>query len=84
MPVVVKAKKNDSTGSLIRRFKKAVKAEDIVQKARDRQYYKKPSTIKAERKSKKRHLRKRMKTLKEMKNISDRLLQILRDKINEL
>lgn len=84
MPVVVRAKKSDSTGSLIRRFKKAVKAEDIVQKARDRQYYKKPATIRAERKSKKRHLRKRLKTLKEMKNISDRLLQILRDKINEL
>jgi len=84
MPVVIKAKKNDSNGSMMRRFKKAVMAEDIVQKTRDRRFYKKPATIRAEKKAEKHHLRKRLKTLKRMKNISDHVLDILRDKINNI
>ncbi len=83
MPIVIRAKKNDSNSNLIRRFKKAVSACDIVNKARDRRYYKKPSAIKAERLSQKRHLRKRLKTLKRMKNISDRSIELLKQKINE-
>ncbi|MBD3250770.1 MAG: 30S ribosomal protein S21 [Candidatus Pacebacteria bacterium] len=84
MAVIVKAKKGDSAGSLIRRFKKAVSAQDIVRRARDRRYHKKPSQIKAERLSEKRHLRKRLKTLKRMKNISPESLKNLREKINSL
>lgn len=84
MAVVVKAKKGDSTSNLIRNFKKAVSAQDIVTKARERRYYKKPSQIKAERKSEKRHLRKRLKTLKKMKNVSPQSLKSLREKINSL
>ncbi|MEA2056565.1 MAG: 30S ribosomal protein S21 [Patescibacteria group bacterium] len=84
MAVVVKAKKDDSTSSLIRRFKKAVKSEDIVQKTRDRRYYKKPATLRAERKSTKRHLKKRLKTVKKMKNASPRSIQHLKQRIGEL
>jgi ribosomal protein S21 len=84
MPVVIQAQKGDSTSNLIRKFKKAVKDADIIQIARDRQYYQKPATIRAKRKSKKRHLRKRLKTLKEMKNIPESVLDTLREKINQL
>lgn len=85
MPIVVrKTKKSDSTGNLVRKFKKAVSAQDIVQRARDRRYFKKPSTIKAERLSEKRHLRKRLKTLKKMKNIHPDSLRRLREKIRSL
>ena len=84
MAIVVKSKKGDSSSSLIRKFKKAVSAQDIVQRARDRRYYKKPSQLKAERLSEKRHLRKKLKTLKKMKNISEQALDRLKEKINSL
>ncbi len=84
MAIVIKANKDDSTGKLIRRFKKAVKAEDIVQKAKDRRYYQKPATIRARRKSKKRHLRKKLKTLKKMKNVSPKSIKHLKQKISEM
>lgn len=84
MPIIIKAQKGDSSGSLVRKFKKAVSAMDIVQRARDRRYHKKPSTLKAERLSEKRHLRKRLKTLKRMKNVSPQSLDRLREKIRSL
>lgn len=84
MPIIVKAKKGDSASNLIRKFKKLVSASEIVQKTRDRRYFKKPSTLKAERLSEKRHLRKKLKTLKKMKNVPSRSLESLRSKINSL
>lgn len=84
MAIVIKAKKGDSTGNLIRRFKKAVMAQDLVNKARDRRYYKKPATIRAEKKSTKKHLRKKLKSLKKRKNITQRALEILKQKIRDL
>jgi ribosomal protein S21 len=84
MPVIFKKTKNDSTGTLIRKFKKTTSYMDIVQKARDRRYYKKPSAVKAEKNSEKRHLRKKLKTLKKMKNIPPASLERLREKINSL
>jgi ribosomal protein S21 len=84
MPIIVRSKKGDSASNLIRRFKKLVSATDIVQKTRDRRYFKKPSTLKAERLSEKRHLRKKLKTLKKMKNVPSRSLESLRSKINSL
>lgn len=85
MPIIVrKTNKSDSTGNLVRKFKKAVSGQDIVQRARDRRYYKKPSAVKAERLSEKRHLRKRLKTLKKMKNIHPESLRRLREKIRSL
>ncbi len=84
MPVIIKSKKNDNAGSLIRKFKKTISAMEIVQNARDRRYHKKPSTLKAERNSEKRHLRKKLKSLKKMKNVPARSLESLREKINGL
>ncbi len=84
MPVIVKSKKGDSNSSLIRRFKKAVFNQDIVQRARDRRYYQKPSEVRAQKNSEKKHLRKKLKTLKKMKNVSPQSLRRLREKINSL
>jgi ribosomal protein S21 len=84
MPVIIKKTKKDSAASLMRKFKKITTYMNIVQDARDKRYYKKPSTIKAEKNSEKRHLKKKLKTLKKMKNISPQSLERLRDKINRL
>ncbi len=84
MPVIIRKSKNDSTSTLVRKFKKTTSFLDIVQKARDRRYYKKPSTIKAERKSEKRHLKKKLKTLKDMKNVPPQSLERLKEKISRL
>ncbi len=84
MPIIVKKTKKDSTSSLIRKFKKITSQLDVVQNARDRRYYKKPSTIKAEKNSTKHHLKKKLKTLKNMKNVSPQSLDRLREKINRL
>jgi ribosomal protein S21 len=84
MPIIIRAKKNDHTGSLIRKFKKTISAMEIVQLARDRRYFKKPSTLKAERNSEKRHLQKKLRSLKKMKNVPARSLESLRQKISAL
>lgn len=82
MPIVIKAGKSDSVASLIRKFKRAIKAQDIVQKVRDRRYFKKPATIKAEALATKRHLKKKLRTLKKMKNVPEKSLEKLKEKIS--
>lgn len=84
MPIIIRKTKKDSAASLMRKFKKITTYMNIVQDARDKRYYKKPSTIKAEKNSEIRHLKKKLKTLKKMKNISPQSLERLRDKINRL
>lgn len=84
MPIIIRAKKGDSTGNLVRKFKKTISAVDLVQITRDRRYFKKPSQIKAEINAEKRHLRKKLKTLKKMKNISPQSLERLKEKISGL
>ncbi len=39
MPIVVKAKKDDSTDAVIRRFKKKVLAEDVLGEVRKREFH---------------------------------------------
>ncbi len=84
MPIIIKKTKKDSDASLMRKFKKITTYMNIVQNARDTRYYKKPSILRAEKKSEVRHLKKKLKTLKRMKNISPQSLERLRDKINRL
>jgi ribosomal protein S21 len=72
MPIVVKKKKGDSNRNIIGAFKKATKSKqvDVVEEARERRYYRKPSEIRAEKLASIRHRKKRLKTLKNMKNAS--------------
>lgn len=83
MPIIIKAKAGDSTHDLIKKFKKAVAASDIVTKARDRRFHKKPSEIRTVKKTEKRRLRKRARSLKKMKNISATVLQRINDRLSK-
>ncbi len=70
MPIVIRAKKNQSTGDLIRQFKKAVVATSIVQIVKDRRYFQKPSKVKSIKTAERSRLKKRAHSLKKTKNIS--------------
>ena len=49
MPIVVKAGPQDTNDQVIRKFKKKVQQDQILTKLREREYYKKPSEIKKEK-----------------------------------
>lgn len=70
MPIVIRAKKNQSTSDLIRQFKKAVAATGVVQIVKDRRYFQKPSKIKSLKTAEMSRLRKRAHSLRKTKNIS--------------
>lgn len=82
MPIIVKAQGNDTTGDLIKKFKKITIATDVVQKAKDRRYYQKPSKIKAVKKIEISRLKKRVRSLKKMKNISPQILTRIQERIS--
>ena len=77
MPIIIKAKGNENSSDLIRKFKKVMAATDIVQKVKDRTYHVKPSQQKKLKKDEKRRAKKRLRSLKKMKNISpERLARV--------
>lgn len=82
MPIVVRAKKNESLHELIKKFKKAVSASDIVQISKDRRYYQKPSRLKATKVAQMRRLKKRFRSLKRMKNVSSLVIQKMNERLN--
>lgn len=49
MSVSVKAKKDESNDDVIRKFKKKVVQDQILNEVRKREFYKKPSVIKKEK-----------------------------------
>lgn len=51
MPIIVKAKKDESTDSVIRKFKKKVLNEDILTEIRKREFHQSPSMIRKEKKN---------------------------------
>lgn len=75
MPIIIKAKGNDSTNDVIKKFKKAVASADVVQKAKNRTYFQKPSQVKAAKTSARSRMRRRLHSMKRMKNISPETLQ---------
>jgi ribosomal protein S21 len=83
LPIIIKPHGSDSTGDLIKRFKKAIIATDIVQKVKDRRYYQKPSQVKAVQTIQKKRLQKRTRSLKKMKNISPQVIARLEERINQ-
>lgn len=82
MPIVVKAQGNDSTFDVIKKFKKAVAATGIVQKAKDRRYFTKPSQERAVKKIERKRLQKRARSLKKQKNISAASLERIKERLN--
>ena len=83
LPIIVKAKKNQSTNDLIRLFRKKAAVADIVQIVRDRRYFKKPSKEKAEKLIEQNRLRKRARSLKKMKNISPTVLARINERLGK-
>ncbi|MFZ5376626.1 MAG: 30S ribosomal protein S21 [Patescibacteria group bacterium] len=81
MPVIVKAKKNQSTNDVIRQFRKQTATADIVQIVKDRRYFKKPSQVRAEKTIEMNRLRKRARSLKRMKNISPQVLSRINERL---
>lgn len=84
MAIVVKAKPNDNTNDLIKRFKKVVVSSDIVQKVKDRQYYQRPSQMKKMAGNENRRLRRRLRGLKKMKNIPPEVIVRMTDKLSSV
>lgn len=83
MPIVIKAQGNDSTNDVIRKFKKAVSATNIVQQAKDRAVFVKPSQKRAVKKISTKRLQRRVRKLKRMKNISPQVIQRITDRISQ-
>ena len=63
MATVVKAKADEPSDSVIRRFKKQVLMDDILTEIRKREFYKKPSQEKQERRKERERLRRRIQKL---------------------
>lgn len=82
LPIIIKAKKNQNTNELIRNFKKKVAAADVVQKVKDRRYFQKPSKMKSVVTSSKKRLKKRMRSLKKMKNTPSFVLERINKRLS--
>lgn len=83
MPIVIKAQRGDSTRDIIRQFKKATAATDIVNKVKDRRFYVKRAQEMNVLKSQKRRLKNKIRSLKKMKNISPRVIEYLTERLTE-
>lgn len=68
MPIILKARGDDHTGDLIKKFKKIVAATNIIQVVKDRKYYQKPSEVRTVRMNEIRRSQKRKRAIKKMKN----------------
>ena len=82
MPIVIKAQGKDSTHDVIKKFKKAVVASGIVQIVKDGRYFVKPSKVRAEKKIAFNRLKRRARSLKKMKNVSELALQRINDRLH--
>jgi ribosomal protein S21 len=69
LPIIIKGKGDDHSGDLVKKFKKIVAATNIIQNVKDRKYYMKPSEVRTQRMNELRRMRKRLRSLKKLKNI---------------
>ena len=83
MPIIIRAQGNESTFDVIKKFKKAVMATNIVQLTKDRAVFQKPSRLRAVKKIAKSRLHKRARKLKKMKNISPLVLQRIGERLSQ-
>ena len=83
MPIVIKAQKGDNVRDLIRKFKKATATTDIVTKVKDRRYNIKPAAQRNVINSQKRRLKKKVRSLKKMKNVSPRVIEYLTERLSQ-
>lgn len=69
MPVIVVAQHKDTSGDLIKQFKKATAQANIVELARELQYHHSPAKTRTEKRIHKKRLQRRLRSLKRTKNI---------------
>ncbi len=69
MPIILKARNDDHTSDLIKKFKKIMAATDIIQIVKDRKYYQKPSEVRTIRMNEIRRSQRRKRAVKKMKNV---------------
>lgn len=69
MPIIIRAKSDDHPGDLFKKFKKIISATDIIQVVKDRRYNQKPSEVRTVRKNEIRRAKRRIRSLKKLKNI---------------
>lgn len=84
MPIIIKSSQSDSAGDMIKKFKRALASTDIVQNAKDRRYFQKPSQVRAQKKIKVNRLRRRVRTLKKVKNITSATIAKIEERIQTL
>lgn len=82
MSIIVKNRGNESVNDLIKRFKKISVSLDINTLVRDRQYHLKPSQVRKNAVNDNRRLRRRLRGLKKMKNISPDIITRMHDKLS--
>ncbi|MBQ6154837.1 30S ribosomal protein S21 [bacterium] len=82
MTIVVKNRGNESVGDMIKRFKKISVAMDIQTLVKDRQYHLKPSQVRKNYNNDNRRLRRRLRGLKKMKNISPDIIARMHEKLS--
>jgi ribosomal protein S21 len=63
MPLVVKAKKNDTTGDVIKKFKKIVAIAQVLEIAKNREFHFKPSAVKNIKMNEKKRQKRRIKMI---------------------
>lgn len=81
MPIVIKAQGSDTTGDVIKKFKKAAASSNVVIIAKDRAFFQKPSRKRAVKKIERKRLQRRARSLKKMKNISPASLERLNERL---
>lgn len=82
MTIVVKNRGNESVSDMIKRFKKISVAMDIQTLVKDRQYHLKPSQVRKNYNNDNRRLRRRLRGLKKMKNISPDIIARMHEKLS--
>jgi len=81
LPIIIRAKKNQLIGDVLCQFKKAVVNVGVVQIAKDRRYFAKPSRVKATATAEHSRLKRRARSLKKTKNISPIAIMKIRQRL---
>lgn len=68
MPIIIRAKGDDHANDVIKKFKKVITSTNIVQIAKDRRYYAKPSEVRTQRMNELRRMKRRLRSIKKLKN----------------
>ena len=82
MTIVVKNLGSETVGDMVKRFKKITVAMDIQTLVKDRQYHLRPSQVRKNNKNDNRRLRRRLRGLKKMKNISPEIIARMHEKLS--